>query len=85
MKESSRYWKLSEEARQEVKRRSKARYQADPEGHRRRIYCRLLEAGKIKCPSESTLLRYGIPLDSYDVRRKSSHLESDASTSSMEE
>ena len=81
----SRYFKLSEEARQEVKRRSRARYQADPEGHRRRIYCRLLEAGRIKCPSESTLLRYGIPLESYAVRRKSSHLESDASTNSSME
>ena len=64
----SRYFKLTEEARAEVKRRSRARYALDPEGHRRRIYCRLLEAGKIKCPSEKTLLRDGLPLESYGVR-----------------
>ena len=81
----SRYFRLSEEARAEVKRRSRARYQADPEAHRRRIYCRLLEAGKIKRPSETTLVRYGIPLRSYDLRRKSGELESDASTTSSME
>ena len=84
MKDKSRYFKLSEDARAVVEERSRARYEADPEAHRKRIYLRLLETGKIRCPAERTLLRYGIQPELalertlFGARRKCADVESDA-------
>ena len=83
---SSRYFRLTEERREAIKERAKARYTDAPEAQRRRVYLRLIKTGKIKRPAEKTLLRYGIPPDGLDVRRKKEdHLESNASTTSSME
>ena len=55
----SRYFRLSEEKRIELKRRQKARYWQNADLIRRRCYQRVLVAGKIKCPKQATLEKYG--------------------------
>ena len=45
-----------------MRRRAQARdrYHADREAQSRRVYLAALQAGKIRCPRESTLARHGI-------------------------
>ena len=52
---ASRYFRLPEEKRLEFKRSQKARYRQNAELIRKRCYQRVLDAGKIKCPKQSTL------------------------------
>ena len=60
---ASRYFRLPEEKRLELKRRQKARYwQKNAESIRRRCYQRVLDAGKIECPKQSTLEKYDLIL-----------------------
>ena len=56
----SRYFQLPEERRLEFKRRQKARYWQNADSIRRRCYQRVLNAGKIKCPEQSTLEKYDL-------------------------
>ena len=56
----SRYFRLPEEKRLEFKRRQKARYWQNADSIRRRCYQRVLDAGKIKCPKQSTLEKYDL-------------------------
>ena len=58
----SRYFRLSEEKRIEFKRRQKARYWQNADRIRKRCYQRVLDAGKIKCPKQSTLEKYNLIL-----------------------
>ena len=58
----SRYFRLPEEKRLEFKRRQKVRYWQNAESIRRRCYQRVLDAGKIKCPKQSTLEKYNLIL-----------------------
>ena len=57
---TSRYFRLPEEKRLEFKRRQKARYWQNADSIRRRCYQRVLDAGKIKCPKQSTLEKYDL-------------------------
>ena len=60
----SRSFAMNEDARDHLKRRAKLRYMLDPERHRLKRYLRCLNAGKVQCPKQSTLLRHGIePLE----------------------
>ena len=54
-----RYFRLSEEKRLEFKSRQKARYWQNADSIRKRCYQRVLDAGKIKCPKQATLEKYG--------------------------
>ena len=67
----SRYFQLSEEKRIEPKRRQKARYWQNADSIRRRCYQRVLGAGKIKCPNQSTLEKYDLLLahNSHPLRK----------------
>ena len=56
----SRYFRLPEEKRLEFKRRQKVRYWQNAESIRRRCYQRVLDAGEIKCPKQSTLEKYDL-------------------------
>ena len=48
------------EQQREARERAKERYRKDPKRHILRVYLRLLEAGKIRCPRQSTVERYGL-------------------------
>ena len=61
----SRYFRLPEEKRLEFKRRQKARYWQNADRIRKRCYQRVLDAGKIKCPKQSTLEKYDLILTAY--------------------
>ena len=56
----SRHFRLPEGKRLEFKRRQKVRYWKNTESIRRRCYQRVLDAGKIKCPKQSTLEKYDL-------------------------
>ena len=56
----SRYFALDEDAREAPKARARLRYMRDHERHRLKCYLRCLNAGKVQCPKQSTLLRHGI-------------------------
>ena len=56
----SRYFRLPEQKRLELKRRQKARYWQNADSIRRHCYQRVLDAGKIKCPKQSTLEKYDL-------------------------
>ena len=56
----SRYFRLPEEKRAELKQRQKARYWQNADLIRRRCYQRVLVAGKIKCPKQATLEKYDL-------------------------
>ena len=59
---ASRYFRLSEEKRLEFKSGQKARYWQNADSICRRCYQRVLDAGKIKCPKQSTLEKYDLIL-----------------------
>ena len=48
------------EQQREARERAKERYAKDRKRHILRVYLRLLEAGKIRCPRQSTVERYGL-------------------------
>ena len=60
MTEVSRYFAMDDDARETLKKRARIRYMLDPERHRLKRYLRCLNAGKVQCPKQSTLLRHGI-------------------------
>ena len=56
----SRYFRLPEDKRLELKRRQKARYWQNADSIRKRCYQRVLDAGKIKCSKQATLEKYDL-------------------------
>ena len=48
------------EQQREARQRAKERYAKNRERHILRVYSRLLEAGRIRCPRQSTVERYGL-------------------------
>ena len=54
---TSRYFRMTAEARDKVKQRQKERYRENPYVQRRRMYLRAVERGLIRCPKK---------LDEYD-------------------
>ena len=55
----SRYFRLPEDKRVEFKRKQKARYWQNADSICKRCYQRVLDVGKIKCPKQATLEKYG--------------------------
>ncbi len=56
----SRYFAMDEDARETLKKRARLRYMREPERHRLKRYLHCLNAGKVQCPKQSTLMRHGI-------------------------
>ena len=54
---TSRYFRMTVEARDRIKQRQKERYRENPYVQRRRMYLRACEKGLIRCPKK---------LDEYD-------------------
>ena len=54
---------MQPEQKREARQRAKERYANNRERHILRVYSRLLETGRIRCPRQSTIERYGLILE----------------------